>query len=81
MKLIDFCYPLDENYKGVASGGRPPHTPGRVYRIMQQYGIETAEEIADLNPIQLMMMRGVGMKTIDWIETRLEECGLATWMH
>jgi len=73
MDIMDFCFPDDANYKGVAENG-PLST--RVYNVMRLYNIKTAEEVASLNTIQLILMDGIGLKSIHWIEERLEECGL-----
>ena len=78
MTLDDFCFPMEEGYKGVANKS---HIPARVYNLMRILGIETAEEIAQINSIQLLLIDGVGLKTIDWIEDRLEEVGLAPWLR
>jgi hypothetical protein len=78
MTLDDFCFPMEEGYDGVANKS---HMPARVYNLMRSLGLETAEEIAQINSIQFLLLDGVGFKTINWIEDRLEEVGLAPWLQ
>ncbi|NDB70318.1 MAG: hypothetical protein EB015_20395 [Methylocystaceae bacterium] len=77
MTLEEFCFPMEEGYKGVAD---QTGMPMRVYNLMRALDLETAEEIAEVNSIQFLLLKGVGFKTINWIEDRLEEVGLAPWL-